>query len=230
MPLPDGTQVRVFVRGIWRDYARQHGALALDRRDWERLAHDARASDLALWLAPGAGAGDVRVAVQSLARADGLDPAALEFAEPAAIRRASLRIFDRSFAVTVWLEAVAIGIGLFGIGASLSAQVLARRKEFGLLAHLGFTRAQVRGVVVAECAIAAAVGAAAGVVLGLGVGVVLVKVVNPQSFHWTMDLALPWARIALLVLAVLAAGALTGWAAARGAAARSVVLAVKEDW
>jgi putative ABC transport system permease protein len=230
LPLPDGTQARVYVRGTWRDYARQHGALAIDRGDWQRLAHDARASDLALWLAPGAGAGDVRAAVQALARGRGLDPAALEFAEPGAIRRASLRIFDRSFAVTVWLEAVAIGIGLFGIGASLSAQVLARRKEFGLLAHLGFTRTQVRGVVVAECAIAAAVGAATGVVLGLAVGIVLVEVVNPQSFHWTMDLAVPWERVALLVLAVLAAGALTGWGAARGASARDVVLAVKEDW
>jgi putative ABC transport system permease protein len=230
LPLPDGTRVRVFVRASWRDYARQHGALAIDRRDWERLAHDARASDLALWLAPGAGAGDVRTAVRSAARAVGLDAAALELAEPGAIRAASLRIFDRSFAVTVWLEAVAIGIGLFGIGASLSAQVLARRKEFGLLVHLGFTRAQVRAVVVAECTLAAAVGAAVGVVLGLLVGVVLVEVVNPQSFHWTMDLAVPWARVLGLVLAVLAAGALTGWAAARGAAARPVVLAVKEDW
>ena len=230
LPLPDGTRARVFVRGTWRDSARQLGALAIDRRDWERLAHDARASDVALWLASGAGAGDVRTTVQALARAHGLDPAALEFAEPGTIRRASLRIFDRSFAVTVWLEAVAIGIGLFGIGASLSAQVLARRKEFGLLAHLGFTGAQVRGIVVAECAIAAAVGAAVGVLLGLGVGVVLVDVVNPQSFHWTMDLAVPWGRVALLVLAVLAAAALTGWAAARGASARDVVLAVKEDW
>ena len=85
-------------------------------------------------------------------------------------------------------------------------------------------------MVVAECTLAAAVGAAVGVVLGLLVGVVLVEVVNPQSFHWTMDLAVPWARVLGLVLAVLAAGALTGWAAARGAAARPVVLAVKEDW
>ena len=230
LPLPDGTEAHAYVRGTWRDYARQHGALAIDRHDWERLAHDARASDLALWLAPATGAGDVRQAVQALARSHGLDPAAMEFAEPGVIRRASLRIFDRSFAVTVWLEAVAIGIGLFGIGASLSAQVLARRKEFGLLAHLGFTRAQVRGVVVAECAVAAAVGAAVGVLLGLAVGVVLVDVVNPQSFHWTMDLTVPWERVGLLVLAVLTAGAFTGWASARGASARNVVLAVKEDW
>ncbi len=64
----------------------------------------------------------------------------LEFAATSELRTLSLRIFDRSFAVTYYLQAVAIAIGLVGIAASLSAQVLARRKEFGLLAHLGLTR------------------------------------------------------------------------------------------
>jgi hypothetical protein len=70
--------------------------------------------------------------------------------------------------VTYWLQAVAIGIGLFGIGASFSAQVLARRKEFGLLAHLGFTRRQVLGIVGAECAVWTAAGALLGLLLGPG--------------------------------------------------------------
>ena len=59
---------------------------------------------------------------------------------------------------------------------------------------------------------------------------VLVKVVNPQSFHWTMDLSVPWGRLALLCAAVLIAGTATGWLAARGAASRQLALAVKEDW
>jgi putative ABC transport system permease protein len=230
LPLPDGRRAPVFVRGVWRDYARQHGAVALAASDFERLTGDARASDLALWLRPGAAVPAVQAGLRALADRIGFDGALLEFAEPGAIRAASLRIFDRSFAVTYWLQAVAIAIGLFGIGASFSAQVLARRKEFGLLAHLGFTRAQVQGVVAAECAVWTAAGAALGLLLGLAVSVVLVKVVNPQSFHWSMDLAVPWGRLALLCAAVLAAGTLTGWLAARGAASRQMALAVKEDW
>ena len=58
-----------------------------------------------------------------------------------------------------------------------------------------------------------------GLVLGIAVSVVLVKVVNPQSFHWTMDLLLPWLRLAALCAAVVAAGTLTAWLAARGASA-----------
>ena len=88
--------------------------------------------------------------------------ALLEFAAPREIRATSLRIFDRSFAVTYWLQAVAIAIGLFGIAASFSAQVLARRKEFGLLAHLGLTRRQILAVVAAEGAVWTGVGALLG--------------------------------------------------------------------
>jgi putative ABC transport system permease protein len=85
-------------------------------------------------------------------------------------------------------------------------------------------------VVAAEGAVWTAAGALLGLLLGLAVSVVLVKVVNPQSFHWTMDLLLPWGRLALLCAAVVAAGTLTAWVAARGAATRQMALAVKEDW
>jgi putative ABC transport system permease protein len=220
-----------FVAGVWRDYARQTGTITMDKRAYEALTGDNRANDLALWLKNPTDTERVQNALRSLA-----DPAGsgvgtmLEFGSSAQIRATSLKIFDRSFAVTYWLQAIAIGIGLFGVAASFSAQVLARRKEFGLLAHLGLTRRQILGVVALEGAAWTTLGALAGLALGLAVAVVLVKVVNPQSFHWTMDLMLPWARLALLCLAVVAAGTLTAWLAGRAAASKDAVLAVKEDW
>jgi putative ABC transport system permease protein len=108
--------------------------------------------------------------------------------------------------------------------------VLARRKEFGLLAHLGLTRRQILAVVAGEGAAWTAMGCVAGLALGLAVSVILVHVVNPQSFHWTMDLLVPWTRLLALCAAVVAAGTLTAWLAGRAAAGREAVLAVKEDW
>ncbi len=230
LPLPDGRSVSVFVRGVWRDYARQFGAVTLATADYQRLTADTRINDLALWLQPGTSIEAVQEALRARATAYGFDAAQLEFAAVTDLRRLSLRIFDRSFAVTYWLQAVAIAIGLFGIAASFSAQVLARRKEFGLLAHLGLTRAQVLTVVALEGAVWTCAGALLGLLLGLAVSVVLVHVVNPQSFHWTMDLLLPWGRLGLLCAAVVLAGTLTAWFAARSAAGRQMVLAVKEDW
>ncbi|MFN3571420.1 MAG: ABC transporter permease, partial [Polaromonas sp.] len=220
-----------FVAGVWRDYARQFGAIAMDQRDFERLTGDRRVNDLALWLAPGADAPQVQQAVRALAQAQAPGAGELvEFASSSQIRATSLRIFDRSFAVTYWLQAVAIAIGLFGVAASFSAQVLARRKEFGLLAHLGLTRRQILTLVAGEGAAWTLAGALAGLGLGLAVSLVLVHVVNPQSFHWTMDLALPWDRLLGLCAAVILAGTVTAWLAGRAAAGRDAVLAVKEDW
>lgn len=221
---------RFVVAGVWRDYVRQSGAIVMQRTDYERLTGDTRANDLQLWLAPGADASRVQQAIRELARQQATMDGGLEFASARELRDASLRLFDRSFAVTYWLQAVAIGIGLFGVAASFSAQVLARRKEFGLLAHVGLTRGQILRVVAGEGAAWTIVGSIAGLVLGLAVSVVLVHVVNPQSFHWTMDLLIPWGRLAVLCAAVVAAGTLTARLAGGAAATRDAVLAVKEDW
>ena len=126
---------------------------------------------------------------------------------------------------------MAIAIGLFGIAASFSAQVLARRKEFGLLAHLGLTRRQILAVVAGEGAVWTAAGALLGLALGLAVSVVLVKVVNPQSFHWTMDLLLPWLRLGAAVRRGASRPARSPPGSRRGArSAGETALAVKEDW
>ena len=218
-----------YIASIWRDYVRQFGAIALDWQDYLALGGNAQISEIAIW--PKADAGiDLHTAIEQAITASNQTAPALEFVSSAALRERSLRIFDRSFAVTYWLQAVAIGIGLFGIAASFSAQVLARRKEFGLLAHLGLTRRNVLAVVAAEGLAWTGLGAIAGTLLGLGVAVILVHVVNPQSFHWTMELRLPALRLLSLAAAVVLAGVITAWLAGRKAASADAVLAVKEDW
>ncbi|MBX3635380.1 MAG: ABC transporter permease [Rubrivivax sp.] len=225
LPLGEA-RVNARVLGVWRDYARQFGTVAIADADYRRLTGDERVNDLALWLAPGTDLAAVQAALRALLP----DPAMLEFASSRELRTISLAIFDRSFAVTYYLQAVAIVIGLVGIAASLSAQVLARRKEFGLLAHLGLTRRQVVAVVAGEGAAWVAAGTVVGLLLGLAVAMVLVHVVNPQSFHWTMDLVLPAPRLAALCAAVLVAGTATAAFSARRASGSTAVLSVKEDW
>jgi putative ABC transport system permease protein len=159
LTLPLGGQaVQVRVLGVWRDYARQFGAITIDDADYRRLTGDTRINDLALWLTPGTEPATVQDALRALLP----DPTMLDFASSAELRKLSLRIFDRSFAVTYYLQVVAIAIGLIGIAASLSAQVLARRKEFGLLSHLGLTRGQIIGVVAGEGAAWVAAGTLVG--------------------------------------------------------------------
>ncbi len=213
-----------FVAGVWRDYARQFGTVALEQADFASIRKDTRVNEMAFWLSADADSATVERAL----RAIGGD--VLEIASAREIRAVTLKIFDRSFAVTYWLQAVAIGIGLFGVAASFSAQVLARRKEFGLLRHLGLTRHQVLRLVAAEGAAWTLLGSLAGTALGLAVATVLVHVVNPQSFHWTMEMHVPWLRLFWLALAVVIAGTVTARLAGNAAAGRDAVMAVKEDW
>ncbi|MGV2287975.1 FtsX-like permease family protein [Trinickia sp. YCB016] len=221
-----GERLPFTVAGVWRDYARQFGAIAINASDYRRLTHDTRETDAALWLAsgvaPAQAAARLRTSVSGGER--------LEFAQPGEIRAASLRIFDRSFAVTYLLEAVAVIIGLFGVGASFGAQALARTREFGMLRHLGVMRRQIGIMLAMEGALVALLGVMAGLTLGLSLAIVLVHVVNPQSFHWTMSLHMPWGLLAALASAVVAAAALTALMSSRAAMSVDAVRAVRDDW
>ncbi|MFY8119325.1 MAG: FtsX-like permease family protein [Roseateles sp.] len=223
---PQGQALEGYVRAVWRDYSRQSGALLMPHADYLRASGDAAVNELYLWLAPGAEMGAVQAGLRALA-GEAQDIEQVSSGELLAI---SLHIFDRSFAVSYWLQAIALGLGLVGVAATLSAQVLARRREFGLLRHLGFSRAQLRTLLLAETAVQTTAGALLGLGLGLAISAVLVFVVNPQSFHWSMDLALPTARLAALLAATLAAALLTAWLAGRRSLGQDLLRAVREDW
>jgi putative ABC transport system permease protein len=220
-----GSPQPLLVAGVWRDYARQSGAIQIRLSDYQALTGDTTVNDAALWLAPGARVADVAAAVRALPFG-----AALELAEPGEIRALSLKIFDRSFAITYLLEAVAIIIGLFGIAATFSAQTMARAREFGMLRHIGVTRRQVLGMLATEGALLTAAGIAVGFLLGWCISLILVFIVNPQSFHWTMQLHMPWATLATVAAALLASAAATALVAGRQAVSGDAVRAVREDW
>jgi putative ABC transport system permease protein len=224
--LPLGRQSHDFVvAGIWRDYARQSGALQMRLSDYQSLTGDMTINDAALWLRPGV------TTTQAIAALKGLPfGSALEFAEPGDIRAISLRIFDRSFAVTYLLELVAIVIGLFGVAATFSAQTLARAKEFGMLRHIGVTRGQILGMLAAEGGLLTAVGIIVGFLLGWSISLILVFVVNPQSFHWTMQLHMPWRLLTGVAVVLLGSAALTALMSGRYAVSGNAVRAVREDW
>ena len=221
-----GRWVAVTVAGIWRDYARQNGAVVMERQELARLTGDDSANEAALWLLPGSGEAQVEQLLrQRLANGD-----RIEYSSPGQIRARSLRIFDRSFAVTYLLEAVAIVIGLAGIAVGFGSQALARSREFGMLRHIGVSRRQVAAMLALEGALLALLGVAAGLILGGAVALILIRVVNPQSFHWTMDMHLPWQLISGVALVLVAASAATAAWAGRRAMAADAVRAVREDW
>jgi putative ABC transport system permease protein len=154
----------------------------------------------------------------------------VSFATPGDIRSRSLAVFDRTFAVTYALEAAAVGIGLVALSATFGALTLGRRREFGVLRHLGMTRRQVGAMLACEGALVSAVGLVAGLVPGFVISLILIYVVNRQSFHWGMTLDVPWLALAALSAALLVLATLTAVVSSRRAMAEGAVRAVKEDW
>ncbi len=224
--LPLGGMRRAFtVAGIWRDYARQHGAVAIERARYIELTGDRNASEASLWLADASGADEVRAAVLDM-----FGEGRVEVAGAGELRARSLGIFDRTFAVTYALEIVALLIGLTALSASFGALVLLRRREFGMLRHVGMTRRQIGTMLASEGLLVSGLGLAVGVLLGWVISLVLIHVVNRQSFHWSMDLHVPGLALLAFVTLLLALAALTALASARHAMSTDAVRAVREDW
>ena len=220
-----GRRVRAFAAGIWRDYEHQSGAVVISSADYVRISGDTGVNTISLWLQPGISPQSLENAIRDLLPATQYD-----LRTPPDLRRLSLQAFDRTFAITYLLELIAVLIGLFGIAAGISAQVLARRSEFGVLRHLGFTRAQVATMLAIEGAVLGATGVVVGLLTGAVVSLILIYVVNRQSFHWSMDLAAPGALLATLSLVLVAAAAAIAVISGRQAMSSEVVKVVKEDW
>ncbi len=154
----------------------------------------------------------------------------VEVTRPATLRKLALTLFDRSFAVTYLLEAVAILVGLAGVAATMAAQTIAREREFGMLRHLGLTRGQLTTMLATEGAIVGLTGALAGIGLGLILAQVLIHVINPQSFNWTMTTRIPIGTLLGVAAALTGAAAVTAVLAGRRATAQGAVQSVREDW
>lgn len=222
----------LFVVGLVRDYGRQHGSVLIDVADWKRLGGDERASNVAVWFTerdetertaaaskpadrPDSGRADtgpwraLRAATASLT--------GFEWRDSGTIRRGALHIFDRSFAVTDALEVIAIAVALFGAAAVWAGEGLARRREFATLLHLGLTRGGIARSFTLEAALQLLIALVWGMLIGILIALVLVYRVNPQSFHWTMDLHWPVRQLLAAAVGLFAFGTLTARWTVRGA-------------
>jgi putative ABC transport system permease protein len=116
------------------------------------------------------------------------------------------------------------------VSFAASSTALARRAEFGMLRHIGMLRRQIVGMLASEGILTSAFGVAYGLALGTALSLVLVYVINRQSFNWSIDLAVPAWQLALLSLTLIFAAAITAIWSGRAAMNQDAVQAVREDW
>jgi putative ABC transport system permease protein len=225
LPL-DGRLQPLFVAGVWRDYARGSGAIVIARAAYIALSADVSANEGSLWRRPAVSAAALEQQVRAALQLGD----ALELVGSEQVRERALMLFDRAFAITYALEGIAVAIGLVGVGVAASASAVARRAQFGMLRHIGMLRRQVLAMLAIEGVIMSSLSAVYGLLLGFGLSLILVYVINRQSFNWSIDLAVPWGQLGVLSSALVAAAALTALWSGRAATGQDAIRAVREDW
>ena len=221
-----GRMQRFTIAGVWRDYARLSGSVVISRPAYVAATGDQSANEGSIWLNAGVDAGAAEKALrESIPRSN-----SLEITTSTALHERSLQIFDRAFAVTYALEAIAVIIGLTGVSFAAGSTALARRAEFGMLRHIGMLRRQVIGMLASEGILTSAFGVLYGLSLGIALSLVLVYVINRQSFNWSIDLNVPAWQLAFLSIMLIAAAAVTAIWSGRAALSQDAVRAVREDW
>ncbi|MBK9063397.1 MAG: FtsX-like permease family protein [Acidobacteria bacterium] len=224
LPGPSGL-VRVRVAGVYTDYSNDRGTVTLDRAHFRRIWPLSGASTMSVVLAPGVSPEEGARRIEQAVRGR----FALRVRTNATLRKLVLQIFDRTFAVTYALEAVAIAVAVLGVFNTLTALVLERRREIGLLRVLGASAARVRRAVRYEAAAIGGLGIALGLASGAAMALVLVHVINRQSFGWTIAMHWPLGFLAGALALVFATTLLAAARPAGLAAATDAAAALKEE-
>ncbi|MGD9903521.1 MAG: FtsX-like permease family protein [Vicinamibacterales bacterium] len=213
LPTPAGDRPFT-VEGVYYDYAVDRGVVAMDRATFARHFGDQPPTSLAVYLQDGADPEAVRASLL-----DGLDDGRRVFVYTnRSLRAEVLRIFDSTFAITYALELIAIVVAMLGVAATLVTLVIERRRELAMLRLIGAATRQVQRLVVVEAALIGTASMAIGLVVGLALSLVLVFVINVQSFGWTIQFRVPWPFLVQVSALVVAATALAGLLPARRAA------------
>ena len=221
-----GRMLPVFVAGVWRDYVRPGGAIVINRAAYVAATGDRSATEGSIWRRPAMRAATLDAAIRGVLNlGDGL-----QLIGSQTLRERSLALFDRAFAITYALEGIAVVIGLVGVGVAASASALARRAQFGMLRHIGMLRRQVLAMLAIEGVIMSTLSVIYGLLLGTVLSLILVYVINRQSFNWSIDLTLPWRQLLLLSIGLISAAALTALWSGRAAMSQDAIRAVREDW
>jgi putative ABC transport system permease protein len=205
-----GKPVPFLVADIYYDYSNERGYMVMDRATMLKYLPDTDVSNIAVYLKPGVPLDDGKRAVEMALRGH-----KLLVLSNRSIRQQAMEIFDRTFAITYALEAIAVFVAVMGVGGALLALVIDRRREFGLLRFLGGSKTQVRNMILFEAGLLGLFANLAGLVLGLLLSLLLIKVINKQSFGWTIQFHWPVAILLGALTVVYAATIVAGLYPAR---------------
>lgn len=215
----------VKIEGIYYNYASDLGYIVIPRQVYKDLYHEQGISNCAIYLAPGADPYAVRTEIQKRLAKVGL----FSIRTTSELRKEAIKIFDRTFAITYALHTIAIAVSMLAVMNALFALALESRREFGILRYMGASTKQIQSVVLTEAGILGLLGNVSGLVLGFVLSLLLIFVINKQSFGWTVQFAVPYDFLLEASFLVLLTSILSGIIPARFAAQTVAPQVVREE-
>lgn len=207
VPTPYGPR-KVAIAGIFGEYGNEQGSLLVPRAAFADWFGHRDALRVAFELREGSDAEEVR------ARWLEKHPA-LDIRTNAALREEVLRIFRQTFSVTYALQGIGIVVAVAGLALGLISLAYETRGEAATLRALGMGRRELGAVSALEGAGVAAGAMLGGLALSLGLGTLLVFVINKQSFGWTLVFGVPSLQLLAFAVVVITAGGVVGWTVGR---------------
>jgi len=191
------------VAGVFTDYGSDQGVVMMGRAAYDRLFDDRHVTSLGFFLEEGV---DPDLAAADLQTRAGTE-AALVVQSNRGLREASLEVFDRTFAITAVLRALAFAVAFIGVLSALMALQLERGRELAVLRANGLTPGQVWTLVTTQTGVMGLVAGILAIPAGLALAAVMIFVVNRRSFGWTLQMELG-PEVALQALGLALVGAL----------------------
>jgi putative ABC transport system permease protein len=219
-----GKSVNFYVAGIYYDYSDPRGAILMDRATLLKYLPDPGVSSLAVYLNRGVSAGEGRHSIEKACAGR-----RITIVSDREIRSQAVEVFDRTFTITYALEAIALSIAVVGVAGALLAMVVDRRRELGLLRFLGSSTRQIRKLILCEAGLLGVFGCLVGFVLGVLLSLLLIFVIDKQSFGWTIQFHWPVVVLAAGLIVIYCATVAAGLYPARLAMNLNPVEVVHEE-
>jgi putative ABC transport system permease protein len=177
-----GGPVSLRVAAVFYDYSSEHGVIMMDRATYRKIYGDDTIDSLAVFMDPDyKSQGKILDYIRKGAHAWGLPAISRE-----KMMGNILQVFDTTFAVTRSMRVLAVIVAFFGIAGAILILFIERRKEFGIYRSLGFSTGQVAGMTLLESLGMGFMSFLLSIAAGTAVAIVLIKVINFYSFHWTI--------------------------------------------
>jgi putative ABC transport system permease protein len=217
--------VSMRVQGVYYDYSNDHGTFMMDRSVYASLFKDDSVNGTALYLQPNFAPDSVTQDILKRLPAG----TKIFIQSNAVLKNGALKVFDQTFAITYGMEAIALIVAVLGILTTLTSLILERREEIVILRYIGARRNQVTKMIIWEAGWIGLLGNLMGFAAGLVLALLLINVINVQSFGWTIQWHIPGTFLIFALGLVFAATLAAGFYPARVADSLSAMREVTKE-